>query len=67
MGACKQEDEKGDEKEDEKGDEKGDKKGDEKGDEKGDKDGERKDRAPNPFRKTATEPMIYWKPVRAYP
>ena len=36
-------------------------------DKKGDKDGERKDRAPNPFRKTATEPMIYWKPVRAYP
>ncbi len=40
---------------------------DKKGDKKGDKDGERKDRAPNPFRKTTTEPMIYWKTVRAYP
>lgn len=33
-------------------------------DEKADKDVERK---PNPFRKTVTEPMIYWKTVRAYP
>ena len=34
-------------------------------DRKGDKDAERK--APNPFRKTTTEPMLYWKTVRAYP